>query len=52
VCERILEVIRDGSYEEEELMTHFLDEEACAAVAKGKEQLARERAAASGFEPP
>jgi len=42
VWKRILETTRDGGYEEEELIAHFLDDEARVALARGNEQLARE----------
>ena len=51
VWERILEMTEDGGYSEEELMSHFLDDEVRVALARGKEKLAKERAVASGTEP-
>ena len=44
VWERILEMTEDGGYSEEELMSHFLDDEARVALARGKEKLVKERA--------
>jgi len=51
VWERILEETRDSGYSEEELMVHFLDNDARIAFASGKEKLAKERAAMSETEP-
>jgi len=50
VWERILEETRDGGYSEEELMVHFLDNDARVALASGKYKLAKERVALSGTE--
>lgn len=54
VWERILgmDMITEGNYTEEELISFYLDDESCLALAKGKEMLARERASASGTVPP
>lgn len=41
-------MVADGDYAEEELISHFLDDESRLALARGKEKLARERATASG----
>ena len=52
VWERILEMVVDGDYAEEELISHFLDDESRLALARGKEKLSQERATASGTVPP
>jgi len=50
VWERVLDVTKDSKYTEEELMQFYLDTDARLALAVGKEELAKERAASSGTE--
>lgn len=54
VWEKILnmDMITEGNYTEEELISYYLDDESRFALAKGKEMLAQERASVSGTAPP
>ena len=47
-----MDMIIEGNFSEEELISYYLDEESLLALAKGKEMLSREKALVSGTVPP